>query len=65
MAKDTELDFGSENIFDEFSEESKKLSEEVQKQEQKQPHDLFFYLKRVSSTLFIFNVVLLLVVCIL
>ena len=61
MAQDTNksnnLDFDSENIFEEFT-QSEEIQNEVQEFEQKNEKDLFYYLKKLNSFLFSINIVI-------
>ena len=66
MAQDkdisADMDFDSQNIFDEFS-ESQEIGEEVRKIEEKQKKDTYYYLKRFSSFIFIINAIVFIWMC--
>lgn len=57
--KDTsgDINFDSQNIFDEFS-ESQDIGEEVKEIEKKQEKDIYYYLKKLNSVFFSLNVLL-------
>ncbi len=57
------IDFDSQNIFDEFS-ESEKIWDEVQKLEEEQKRDTYYYLKKLSSFLFTINTLIFIWICI-
>lgn len=55
QVKSGEIDFSSENIFDDFA-GSEDIKDDVQRFEEKQAKDLYFYLKKFNSVFFIINI---------
>ena len=58
-----DVDFDSQNIFDEFS-ESQEIWDEIQRIDKQQEKDVFFYLKKSNSFIFFLNVMLFLGICV-
>ena len=55
QVKSGEIDFSSENIFDDFA-GSEDIKDDVQRFEEKEAKDLYFYLKKFNSVFFIINI---------
>lgn len=54
--KSADIDFNSENIFNDFT-ESEEIKQEVKKFEENEARNIFFYLKKTNTVLFWLNIV--------
>lgn len=67
MAQDNDIsadmDFDSQNIFDEFS-DSEEIAQEVKQIEEKEKKDIYYYVKNLNTFLFVVNILIFLSICI-